>query len=295
MLSPDQMEFQKAIEDRLQQYLPNEGKLQESLFESMRYSLLDGGKRIRPILTLEFCRLCGGDVRLALPFACAVEMIHTYSLIHDDLPCMDNDDMRRGKPSNHKAYGEDTALLAGDALLTMAFEVMLSPETIALVGAEKCAAAAGILARMAGAHGMVGGQVIDLMSEGQTISLETLQQMDAHKTGALIVAACQMGCVVGGAGQELLDAAQKYAEAIGLAFQIVDDILDVTSSEEMLGKPIGSDAENKKNTYVTLLGLEKAKQQAENLTGQAVSALSAFSGDTGPLADLAYMLAKRNK
>ena len=215
------------IEQKLEELLPKEHCRYERLIEAMRYSLLDGGKRVRPTLVLEFCRLCGGDVQAALPFACAVEMIHTYSLIHDDLPCMDNDDLRRGKPSNHKAYGEDTALLAGDGLLTLAFATMLSPESLAAVGADCAAEAAFQLASAAGIHGMVGGQEIDLRSEGKAISLETLQEMDEKKTGALILASARMGCALAGADERQRDAAEHYACAIGLAFQIVDDILYV--------------------------------------------------------------------
>ena len=260
---------------------------------NMRYSLLGGGKRIRPILLLEFCNICGGDEAAALPFACAIEMIHTYSLIHDDLPCMDNDDMRRGRASNHKVFGEDTALLAGDSLLTMAFETMLSEEAVQLAGAQRAAKAAGILAAAAGTHGMVGGQMIDLMSEGRSISFETLKTMDEHKTGALIVAAAKMGCVLGGADDRQLEAAEEYAKAIGLAFQIVDDILDVTSDTETLGKPVGSDSENDKCTYVTIMGLDDAKKAVDNLTEAAVSALECFGHSAEYLEQFAKELALR--
>lgn len=290
-----QKEYLAMIEDRLKKYLPGEDLNQADLFNAMRYSLLAGGKRIRPILVLEFCRACGGDEKSALPFACAVEMIHTYSLIHDDLPCMDNDDMRRGRPSNHKVFGEDIALLAGDALLTMAFETMLSKEAVEAVGAQRAAQAAGILADAAGARGMVGGQVIDLMSEGRTISLETLKMMDECKTGALIVAAAKMGCVLGGADEKQLSAAESYAKAIGLAFQILDDILDVTGDTQTLGKPVGSDTENDKCTYVTLMGLDGAEKAAGELTEIAVSALDCFKHDGEFLIQLAQELAFRKK
>ena len=224
MMSNLTEQYCNQIETALKHYLPQTGGLQERLVQSMTYSLLDGGKRIRPILVLEFNRLCGGSQEAAMPFACAVEMVHTYSLIHDDLPCMDNDDMRRGKPSNHKVFGEDMALLAGDALQALAFEVMLSEESIAKAGAQRAASAAGILGKAIGADGMVGGQVIDLLSEGTKISLETLRKMDEGKTGALISACTQMGCVLGGGSKAELQAAREYAGAIGLAFQIVDDI-----------------------------------------------------------------------
>lgn len=283
-----------AVEDALERYVPEVSLLQADLFRAMRYSLFAGGKRIRPALVLEFCGLCGGDQEAALPFACAIEMIHTYSLIHDDLPCMDNDGMRRGKPSNHVIFGEAQALLAGDSLLTMAFEAMLSPESVKAAGAPRASAAAGVLARAAGAYGMAGGQAIDLMSEGQRIPMETLQKMDECKTGALIRAAVKMGCILAGAKEQYLHAADEYAAAVGFAFQIVDDILDVEGSTETLGKPIGSDTENEKSTYVSLLGLENAKRAVESLTKTAEDALNAFEGDTSYLKDLARKLAERN-
>lgn len=287
----------QQIEQKLESYVPTTNALYHRLLEAMRYSLLDGGKRIRPLLVLEFCRVCGGDPQKALPFACALEMIHTYSLIHDDLPCMDNDDMRRGRPSNHKAFGEDLALLAGDALLTLAFDTMLSPKTIEQVGAEPAAQAAGVLARAAGPHGMVGGQVIDLASEGHQVPLETLQTMDECKTGALILAAAEMGCILAGASEEQKQAAKQYASAIGLAFQIVDDILDVTGTTKDLGKKAGSDAENQKSTYVTLMGLEQARQTVHSLTQKAIDALNIFEDQEvkQELAELAKFLASRNR
>lgn len=290
-----QQSYLAQIELRLNELLPEESVLQADLIRSMRYSLLAGGKRIRPVLVLEFCRLCGGDPQAALPFACAVEMVHTYSLIHDDLPCMDNDDMRRGRPSNHKVFGEDMALLSGDALLTMAFETMLSPQAVAAFGAQRAASAAGVLAAAAGAHGMVGGQVIDLMSEGKKITFETLKKMDEGKTGALILAAAKMGAVLGGAERKQLAAAENYAASIGLAFQIVDDILDVTGDTQTLGKPTGSDAENEKSTYVTFMGLEKARRTAAELTEAAVASLRCFGGEARFLAELAQSLSIRNK
>lgn len=286
-------DYAKLVEDRLSRYVPEEDLMQAGLFRAMRYSLLGGGKRIRPALVLEFCGLCGGDQISALPFACAVEMIHTYSLIHDDLPCMDDDAMRRGKPSSHVAFGEAQALLAGDALQTMAFEVMLSPESIDAVGPERAAEAAGILARASGAYGMAGGQAIDLMSEGSKLTADELFQMDECKTGALILAAAQMGCALAGAGEKQRTAARKYAKAVGVAFQIVDDILDITQSTQALGKPAGSDAENGKGTYVSLLGLEKAQQTVCDLTAAAVSALEVFGPEAGYLRDFAEKLAVR--
>jgi geranylgeranyl diphosphate synthase type II len=293
MNNSTQQKYIELIDRGLNEFLPEEKIMQADLIRSMRYSLFGNGKRIRPILLLEFCNLCGGDTETALPFACAVEMIHTYSLIHDDLPCMDNDDMRRGRPSNHKIYGEDTALLAGDSLLTMAFEIMLSDGTVLLAGAQRAAKAAGILAAASGVHGMAGGQMIDLMSEGKAISFETLKLMDEHKTGALITAAAKMGCVLGGADDTKLKAAGQYAKAIGLSFQIMDDILDVTSDTETLGKPVGSDKQNEKCTYVTVMGMDNARKTVNELTEIAVSSLLCFGQKADFLADFAKELAIR--
>ena len=244
--------------------------------KAMRYSLSNGGKRVRPALTLEFCRICGGDTEKALPFAAAVEMIHTYSLIHDDLPCMDDDDLRRGKPSCHIKFGEEYALLAGDGLLTKAFEIMASAE----LETEKTVKAVSVLSKCAGHRGMVEGQTHDLQSEGKRIELSQLRRIHELKTVEMIKAACLLGCIAAGASEEQLSAAEKYAYGIGLSFQIVDDILDVTADEQLLGKPIGSDAEREKDTYVTLLGLEKAKEEAKKYTDDAMDAISIF-GDKG--------------
>ena len=285
----------REIETALEGYLP-EGKFEEQkLIDAVRYSLNLKGKRVRPSLTLAFAELCGGSAQAAMPFACAVEMVHTYSLIHDDLPCMDNDDFRRGEPSNHKVFGEDIALLAGDALQSMAYEAMLSDEAVAAVGGERAARAARILANRSGLLGMVGGQVIDLSLESRTVGIDVVQLMEEKKTACLIEAACMMGCVVAGATDEQISAAERYAHAIGLAFQIVDDMLDVTSTAEELGKPIGSDAENEKNTYMSLLGLDRCRELVKELTDEAIGALGAFDGDTSGLADFAVQLANRRK
>ncbi len=291
----DRSDYLSAVEEALGRYVPEPPLMQAELFRAMRYSLFAGGKRIRPTLVLEFCGLCGGDQEAALPFACAVEMIHTYSLIHDDLPCMDDDGMRRGKPSNHVVFGEAQALLAGDSLLTAAFETMLSSESVGKVGAQRAADAAGVLAAAAGAYGMAGGQAIDLMSEGKRIPVETLRKMDECKTGALIRAAAKMGCILAGAESSLVRAADGYAAAVGLAFQIVDDILDVQGNEKALGKPVGSDRDNGKSTYVSLLGPESARRSVRELTAAAVSSLGAFRGDTEYLRALAENLAKRDR
>lgn len=289
------MDYIKEIEATLESYLPQGVYEEQKLIDAVRYSLNLKGKRVRPSLTLEFAKLCGGEVEAALPFACAVEMVHTYSLIHDDLPCMDNDDFRRGQPSNHKVYGEDIALLAGDALQSMAYAAMLSEKAVAAVGGERAAHAARILAEKSGLLGMVGGQVIDLSMEQQTVGIELVQLMEEKKTANLIEAACMIGCVIAGADDKKIAAAERYAHAIGLAFQIVDDILDVTSTAEELGKPIGSDADNEKNTYMSLLGIDRCRKLVEELTDEAIGALSAFDGDTDDLKAFAVKLANRRK
>ena len=233
----------------------------------MAYSLEAGGKRVRPYLVFSFNSLCGGSEESATAFACAVEMIHTYSLIHDDLPCMDNDDLRRGKPSNHKVFGEDIALLAGDALLTLAFETLTNEKTVKICGTSACCRGVSVV----------------------------LREMDYKKTACLIKAACELGGISAGANDKQIKAASEFGECIGIAFQIQDDILDVTSSDEELGKPVGSDAENSKSTYVSLLGIEKCRELVDELTEKAVNALHGFDGDTKELEEFAYKLAKRNK
>ncbi len=280
------MNYLDEINSALKEYLP---AADDVVSQAMRYSVENGGKRIRPALLLEFCRVCGGDYKKAVPFACALEMIHTYSLIHDDLPCMDNDDFRRGKPSCHIAFGEEYALLAGDALLTLAFETAMKSN----LSAEITVKAAKELAKAAGVMGMVGGQVLDLQNEGKKVGIPDLQKTDELKTGELIRAACVLGCVCAGADDKKIAAAEKYAHDIGIAFQIVDDILDVTSDEETLGKPIGSDEENQKSTYVSLLGIEKSRKTAEELTLNAQKALDAFDGDVSSLKDFAEKLKNR--
>lgn len=262
-------EYINLVNTRLSELLRGENDI---VYEAMKYSVENGGKRIRPVLVLESCKMCGGDISSALDVACALEMIHTYSLIHDDLPCMDDDDMRRGKPSCHVKFGEEYALLAGDALLTYAFEVIAGAD----IDDTKKVKAISCLSRNAGFSGMVGGQVIDLQSEGKKISYDTLREMHSKKTGALIRCAVTLGCICAGADEATTDALVNYADNIGYAFQAVDDILDVVSTEEVLGKPIGSDAECEKTTYVTLFGVEKAKQIADELTQNAIKSIDSF-------------------
>jgi geranylgeranyl diphosphate synthase type II len=249
--------------------------LRESLSEAMEYSLLAGGKRLRPILMMEFCRMCGGNAAEVLNVACSIELIHTFSLIHDDLPCMDDDDFRRGRPSCHKAFDEATALLAGDALNTLAFEVIADAATDGVVSPQTAVMLISVLSKAVGINGMIGGQIIDMAAENREISLEELNLLQANKTGALIEAACVMGVVLAGK-YDMIPAAAEYAQALGRAFQIVDDILDVTGSFEELGKPIGSDSKMNKSTYVTALGIEGAQNEAERLTEQALLTLKQF-------------------
>jgi len=285
----------KLVDSTLEELILKGRDEYKDLTDSMLYSVSAGGKRIRPMLAMAFCSLCGDPPEKALYPACGVEFIHTYSLIHDDLPCMDNDDMRRGKPSNHIAFGEDTALLAGDALQSLAFESILSPESIDLIGYEAAAKCGLALSKLCGKEGMVGGQIIDLALEKYEGSVETVTLMHSLKTAALIKAACVMGCISANAADEQINAAAEYAECIGLQFQIVDDILDVTSTTDVLGKPVNSDIENNKSNMVSLLGVEKCRALAKELTDKAINALSVFDGDTKSLENFALNLLNRNK
>ena len=287
-------EFSELINKDLFEYFDTYLEEYKVIFDSMRYSVENGGKRVRPLLTLLFCDACGGDVKKALPVAEAVEYIHTYSLIHDDLPCMDNDDFRRGKPSNHKVYGEAFALLAGDGLLTAAFERITDLHKAGLYSADVAVNAIYTLSHLAGSRGMIGGQVIDLINEDNAdADIDSLMLMDNLKTGALIEAACVMGCIVGEADEAKKNAAAEFAKKIGLAFQIKDDILDVTGTLEKLGKMVGSDEQNGKSTYVTLLGVDKCQELVDKLTEEAMSALEAFD-DNEALKEYAEYLSKRD-
>ena len=281
----------ELIEKELEEYLVVKDPMFPKLFEAMSYTTMAGGKRIRAFLVMMFARLSGGDETKALPFACAVEMIHAYSLIHDDLPCMDDDDMRRGKKSNHIVFGEDTALLAGDALLTYAFE--LCADNIN-VSPENRAKAVSFLSKCAGPCGMVGGQVLDLIGEEKKLSREELHRVHELKTSALIQAACLLGCCTSENGKEYYKTAAQYGRNIGLAFQVKDDILDVTSDEATLGKPIGSDSENNKTTYLDYMSLKEAQNYAKELTEEACSVLE--ENESGEiLKELAnYLLERKN-
>lgn len=265
---------------------------EDIVHKAMRYSLGIGGKRIRPVLVLEFCRLCGGDINKALPFAAAIEMIHTYSLIHDDLPCMDDDDMRRGMPSCHKKFGEEYALLAGDGLLTRAFGIIAESD-IAKESPDIAIKAIAELSALAGCNGMIGGQVVDLRNENKACGIDVLQTMDSLKTGTLIRCSALLGVLAAKGTDSQRDAAVAYADNLGHAFQIVDDILDVTGDEKELGKPIGSDADSNKSTYVTILGIDKSKEYAETLTKKAINNLNIFGDDADFLRNLALSLISR--
>ena len=276
------------IEEKLASFF-TEDLPQKNLFEAMRYSLLAGGKRIRPVLTVKFAEAVGGDIESALTAGCAVEMLHTYSLIHDDLPCMDNDELRRGKPTNHVVFGEYTATLAGDALQAAAFETVLSID----IEPQRALKAAQVLAFAAGEKGICGGQQLDMEGEEKKLSVEEISTIHKMKTASLIKAACLMGVVVGGGNERQVKAAEEYAEAIGLAFQIRDDLLDATSTVEELGKPIGSDKESGKSTYFTHYGEKNCEELIEEMTDKAVCAVSGAFENPEFLIWLAQELSKR--
>ena len=264
--------YKEYIENYLKEiYDRYEDQPQKVLFDSMKYSLLAGGKRLRPIFAFDFCRMCGGDWHDAAPFAAAIEMIHTYSLIHDDLPAMDNDDFRRGRPTNHKVYGEAMAILAGDALLTDAFMVAASAQ---LENPADMATAIAMLAECAGSLGMVGGQVLDIMAEERECTVQEVLDIQNRKTGRLISAACALGAIAGGADEDQFKAACQFAAGLGLAFQIRDDMLDVIGTQEEMGKGVGTDAA--KNTFVRIYGLEKCEELVQQYTRYAVDALGVF-------------------
>ncbi len=275
--------IENYLDEKCFQY---ENEPQKELFDAMRYSLLAGGKRLRPVLTFEFCRMCGGDWKKAAPFAAAVEMIHTYSLIHDDLPCMDNDDFRRGKPTNHKVYGEAIAVLAGDALLTAAFSCLAA----APYSAQTRIRAVEILSGCAGELGMVGGQVLDMQCEERQCTRQEVLDIQSRKTGALIRAACMLGVLAGDGNESQLKSASAFASHLGLAFQIRDDMLDVIGDAEKLGKAVGVD--QNKNTFVHLYGLDICDQMVMDHTKMAIDALSDF-GDSEFMAELAHFLTSR--
>jgi len=276
------------VDEALDRYLPLADELPISLHKAMRYSVFAGGKRVRPILLLAACEAVGGDLNRAMPAACAMEMIHTYSLIHDDLPAMDDDDFRRGNPTNHKVFGEAIAILAGDALLTEAFVLMSNPEYSGAAEVSRLLPVINEIARCAGSHGMVGGQVVDMESEGKPdVDLATVQYIHTHKTGALIKASVKAGALLGGADETDLAAMTRFGEAVGLAFQIADDILDIEGTTEEIGKDAGSDEARGKATYPAIVGLAEAKQRAGELVGMALKALAGFDAKADPLREIA--------
>jgi geranylgeranyl diphosphate synthase type II len=281
-----------SIEEAMERYLPNVQVAQARLLDAMHYSLFAGGKRVRPVILLEFCRLCGGAQEDAMPFAAALEMIHTYSLIHDDLPCMDDDDMRRGRPSNHLIFGEATATLAGDALLTAAFETMLDADNIQNVEPKAALRAAHSIAWASGVYGMAGGQELDIAADEMENTLQTAAFIHGLKTGALFRAAAEAGCILGGADRLKINYAASFANYLGLVFQIQDDILNIEGTSEALGKSTGTDSIKDKLTFVKVLGLQKCKHLVRVLTMDALECLEPF-GDIGFLTWLTNTLAKR--
>lgn len=280
------------IDGALSYLLPAKEQRPSQLHEAMHYSVFAGGKRIRPILMAASCEAVGGNIKHVIPAACAMEMIHTYSLIHDDLPAMDDDDFRRGLPTNHKVYGEATAILAGDALLTQAFITLAKPNPAIDMTTQQ--RVLEIIAQAAGAAGMVGGQIVDMEAEGQTPNLETVDYIHRHKTGALILAAIQCGALLGGADRKTFEDLTCFGKAAGLAFQIADDILDIIGDQDQLGKDIGSDQQRGKATYPAVLGLEVSQKRMEELHQQALNILSSYGAKAEPLRQISEYIINRS-
>ena len=274
-------------------YLPNEDTFPSSIHKSMLYSILAGGKRLRPVLLIAAAEAVGGNRQDILPFAVATEYIHTYTLIHDDLPALDDDDLRRGKPTNHKVFGEAIAVLAGDALLTQAFYLMTDSSSMSSIPPEKILQAAHDMTDAIGTSGMIGGQVVDIEAEGKLINAETLEYIHVHKTGCLIKACIRAGAILSQPKVDQLEALSNYGEQIGLAFQIVDDILDITADQSQLGKDIGSDLDKKKATYPALYGLDKSKKKADELVEEGIACLEIFGEKVEPLRDIGRFFTER--
>lgn len=295
-LKPYLKEKIALVDAALEQYLPGEQERPQSIHQAMRYSVFAGGKRVRPVLMLAACEAVGGQIAAAMPAACAMEMIHTYSLIHDDLPAMDDDDFRRGRPTNHKVFGEAIAILAGDGLLTEAFKLLSNPRFTGSTDPATTLAVIQEIAVCAGTYGMVGGQVVDMESEGKPeMDLPTVQYIHTHKTGALIKASVVAGALLGGADQQQLAAIRRYGEAAGLAFQIADDILDIEGTTEEIGKDAGSDEARGKATYPAVMGLAAAKQEAQAMMDEAMLALEMFGAAAEPLRAIArYIVERKN-
>lgn len=276
----------------LHTYMKTEVNPQKTIYEAMEYSLFAGGKRLRPVIMMAVCDMCGGDSDSVMPFAAAMEMIHTYSLIHDDLPAMDNDDLRRGMPTNHIKFGEAAAILAGDALLNKAFEVMSQYSQLDAAATLEIIKTISV---SSGTEGMIGGQIVDIESENKSISIDELRYIHSLKTGAIIRSAAVAGAIAAGADSEHIKAVDDFAHNLGIAFQICDDILDVVGNQEILGKPIGSDAENSKNTYVSIYGLEKAESLAHEYSEKAKKSLESFGEKNKFLIQLTDYLSERKK
>ena len=279
----------------LESFLPDEVKMPHVLHKAMRYSIFAGGKRIRPVLILAACEAVNGHSELALPAACAMEMIHTYSLIHDDLPAMDDDDFRRGRPTSHKVFGEANAILAGDALLTEAFRLLTCSVPGSEVAPEVQLRVANIVARAAGSAGMVGGQIVDMESEGADVEVDlpTLEYIHTHKTGALIKASIEVGALLGGSSEQEFKALSRYGEISGLAFQIADDILDVVGDQNVLGKDVGSDESRGKATYVSLLGISESRSRADELRNMALETIDGLGEKAEPLRQIVNYIVER--
>ncbi len=288
-------EQQDLINSALDKWLPKPHGPSGPVVEAMRYSLMSGGKRVRPILLLAGAQAAGGDRKALLPAACALECIHTYSLIHDDLPAMDNDDLRRGRPTCHKVYGDAVAILAGDGLLTYAFELICKPELTQNISSRLLGEAIFLLAKAAGVSGMVGGQTADILMEGRPVDAETLSFIHSHKTGALIQTSVEIGGLLGKGNDEKLYHLKRYGESLGLAFQIKDDLLDVEGDQEILGKPVGSDDRNLKATYPALFGLYETRRRAQELLKQALSELELFDDSAEPLRAIARYIVERDR
>lgn len=285
----------KTVENALRNNFVIKEGIEQQIYDAMEYSLFAGGKRLRPVIMLGVHEIYRNNNQAVLPFACAIEMIHTYSLIHDDLPAMDDDDYRRGKLSNHKKFGEAIAILAGDGLLNMAFEVMLRESLKLDIDKALLLKAISTIADSSGTKGMIGGQVVDMFCEESINNISDLEYLHRHKTGAIIKSSAIVGGLLGGASEDELTNIEKFADKLGLAFQIQDDILDVEGNEEKLGKPIGSDADNNKKTYVSMIGLDESKKLQEKLTNEAIEALSIFGDKANMLVELCkYLLSREN-
>ena len=289
------LEKRTQVDSALDEYVPKVGGLTADLIEAMRYSLFAGGKRLRPILCMAGAEAVGGESQHVLPVACALELIHTYSLIHDDLPLMDDDDLRRGKPTNHKVFGDVIALLAGDGLLTEAFSLMTSPVATGEIAPDRLLEAIRMISGAAGPGGMVGGQVVDMQWEGKRADLETVKFLHTHKTGALIKASVASGAVAAGAPESQVRTVLSYGKKIGLAFQISDDILDVEGDSETMGKMAGADKQKGKTTYPSVLGLDESKRIQSALVQEAVQDLKEFGEKAEPLRQIAYYIIERKK